>query len=86
MNISKQYAWRTAENYRENNPPLPQNLRGMVIGMSGCGKTLLKLWKNFISPRHEEPHTSMLTIVIMIYPSWSSNSFVMGYGVRSTTL
>ena len=39
MNISKQYAWRPTENYRENNPLLPQNLRGLVIGKSGCGKT-----------------------------------------------
>ena len=39
MNISKQYAWRSAENYRENNPLLPRSLRGLVIGKSGCGKT-----------------------------------------------
>ena len=39
MNISKQYAWRPAKNYRDNNPLLPQNLRGLVIGKSGCGKT-----------------------------------------------
>ena len=39
MNISKQHAWRPAENYRENNPLLPQILRGLVIGKSGCGKT-----------------------------------------------
>ena len=43
MNISKQYAWQPTENYRENyrenNPLLPQNLRRMVIGKSGCGKT-----------------------------------------------
>ena len=39
MNISKQHAWRPTENYRENNPLLPQNLRGLVIGKSGCGKT-----------------------------------------------
>ena len=39
MNISKQYAWRSAENSRENNPLLPQSLRGLVIGKSGCGKT-----------------------------------------------
>ena len=31
-------------------------------------------------------HTSMLTIVLMIYPSWNPNSFGMGYGVRSATL
>ena len=28
-----------AEKYRVNNPLLPQNLRGLVIGKSGCGKT-----------------------------------------------
>ena len=39
MNISKQYVWRPAEDCRENNPLLPQNLRGLVIGKSGCGKT-----------------------------------------------
>ena len=39
MNISKQYAWRSAVNYRGNNSLLPQNLRGLVIGKSGCGKT-----------------------------------------------
>ena len=39
MNISKQYAWRSAENCRENNHLLPQSLRGLVIGKSGCGKT-----------------------------------------------
>ena len=41
MNISKQYAWRTAENCCEieNNPLLPQYLRGLVTGKSGCGKT-----------------------------------------------
>ena len=39
MYISKQYAWRPAENYRKNIPLLPQNLRGFVIGKSGCGKT-----------------------------------------------
>ena len=39
MNISKQYAWRSAENCRENNPLLPQSLRGLVIGKSECGKT-----------------------------------------------
>ena len=39
MNISKQYAWRSAENHRENNPLLPKNLRGLIIGKSGCGKT-----------------------------------------------
>ena len=39
MNISNQYAWQPAENYRENNPLLPQNLRGLGIGKSGCGKS-----------------------------------------------
>ena len=39
MNINKQYAWRSAEDHRENIPLLPQNLRGLVIGKIGCGKT-----------------------------------------------
>ena len=39
MNISKQYAWWQAENYHNNSPLLPQNLRGLVIGKSRCGKT-----------------------------------------------
>ena len=39
MNINEQYAWRSAEDCRENNPLLPRNLRGLVIGKSGCGKT-----------------------------------------------
>ena len=38
MNI-KQYAWQSAEDCRENNPLLRRNLRGLVIGKSGCGKT-----------------------------------------------
>ena len=43
MNISKQYAWRSAENCRENVPLLPQSLRGLDIGKSGCGKTTVIL-------------------------------------------
>ena len=39
MNISKEYAWRPAGNCRGNNTPLPQSLRGLVIGKSGRGKT-----------------------------------------------
>ena len=38
MNIIKQYAWRSAENYRDNNPLLAKHLRGLVIGKKGCGK------------------------------------------------
>ena len=39
MNINKQYAWQPGANSRENNPLLPRNLRGLVIGKSGCRKT-----------------------------------------------
>ena len=39
MNINKQYAWRSAKDCRENNSLLPRNLRGLVIGKIGCGKT-----------------------------------------------
>ena len=50
MNISKQYAWRPAENYRENNPLLPRNLRELVIGKSGCGKTTV-IFNLLLQPR-----------------------------------
>ena len=39
MNISKRYAWQSVGNCRENRSLLPQSLRGLVIGKSGCGKT-----------------------------------------------
>ena len=39
MNINKKYAWRSAEDCRGNNPLLPRNLQGLVIGKSGRGKT-----------------------------------------------
>ena len=39
MNINKQYAWPSGANSRENNLLLPRNLRGLVIGKSGGGKT-----------------------------------------------
>ena len=34
------YSWKTASN-RENNPLFPQNLRGLIVGKSNCGKTTL---------------------------------------------
>ena len=39
MNISKQYTWRKVTGKRNNSPLLPHNIRGLVIGKSGCGKT-----------------------------------------------
>ena len=45
MNFSKQYAWRPAEDCRENNPLLPRYLRGLVIGKSGCWNTTVILLK-----------------------------------------
>ena len=49
MNISKQYDWRPTGNCRENNPLLPQSLRGLVIGNSGCGKTTV-IFNLFLQP------------------------------------
>ena len=37
--MNKQYAWQSGANGCENNPLLPRNFRGLVIGKSGCGKT-----------------------------------------------
>ena len=39
MNTNIQYAWRSVENCREYNPLNPQDLRGLFLGKSGCGKT-----------------------------------------------
>ena len=50
MNISNQYAWRPSVNCRENNPLLPQSLRGLVIGKSGCGKTIVVIFKLLLQP------------------------------------
>ena len=41
MNINARYAWQSVGNCRESNPLLPQSLRGLVIGKSGCGKTIV---------------------------------------------
>ena len=43
MNINTQYAWLSDSNNnsRENSPHLPRNVRGLVIGKSGCGKTTI---------------------------------------------
>ena len=43
MNISKDYSWRTTTSKRENSPLLPQNIRGLIVGKSNCGKTTLLL-------------------------------------------
>ena len=41
MNIKDDYVWRDKANNRTNNPLLPQNIRGLIIGKSNCGKTTL---------------------------------------------
>ena len=52
MNIKKQYG----ANSRENNPLLPRNVRGLVIGKSECGKTTvifnLPLQPNWLDYNH----------------------------------
>ena len=40
MNIRDHYSWKNITK-RENNPLLPQNIRGLIIGKSNCGKTTL---------------------------------------------
>ena len=42
-------AWRSGEDCRENNPLLPRNLRGLVIGNGGCGKTTV-IFNLFLQP------------------------------------
>ena len=45
MNISDDYTWKVKSNggSRHNNPLLPRNIRGLIIGKSNCGKTTLLL-------------------------------------------
>ena len=57
MNTNKQYAWQSGANIsRGNNPLLPQNVRGLVIGKSGCRKTTvifnLLLQPNWLDYNH----------------------------------
>ena len=42
MDINEDYSWKT-NNSRQNNPLLPKNIRGLIIGKSNCGKTTLLL-------------------------------------------
>ena len=43
MNISDDYTWKVKRISRNNNPLLPRNIRGLIIGKSNCGKTTLLL-------------------------------------------
>lgn len=43
MNISSVYTWNTGKIMRNNNPLLPRNIRGLIVGKSNCGKTTLLL-------------------------------------------
>ena len=48
MEVKGNYAWNNnnSEIQRKNNPLLPNNIRGLIIGKSNCGKTTLLL--NFL--------------------------------------
>ena len=43
MNVSVSYTWNTGKIPRNNNPLLPQNIHGLIVGKSNCGKTTLLL-------------------------------------------
>ena len=46
MEVKAYYAWGSHKAQRKNNPLLPSNIRGLIIGKSNCGKTTLLL--NFL--------------------------------------
>ena len=43
MNVSDAYTWKMHGCKRDNNPLLPSNIRGFIIGKSNFGKTTLLL-------------------------------------------
>ena len=43
MNISDYFSWKSQVVKRTNNPLLPDNIRGLIIGKGNCGKTTLLL-------------------------------------------
>ena len=46
MEISNSYAWKNDDDAvpkRKNNPLLPRDIRGLIVGKSNCGKTTLLL-------------------------------------------
>ena len=43
MNVSGDFSWKTRMTKRVNSPLLPDNIRGLIIGKSNCGKTTLLL-------------------------------------------
>ena len=43
MDVKNHYPWRRVSGKRNNNPLLPRNIRGLIIGKSNCGKTTVLL-------------------------------------------
>ena len=43
MDVSDRYTWNAGKISRNNNPLLPKNIRGLIVGKSNCGKTTLLL-------------------------------------------
>ena len=66
-----------------------QQISNVFNSQEALGDIQFKKIQTLLSCSHNTrriSHISMLAIVLMIYPSWNSNSFVMRYGVKSTTL
>ncbi len=43
MEVKADYAWSSSGEKRNNNPFLPNSIRGLITGKSNCGKTTLLL-------------------------------------------
>ena len=43
MDVIEDYAWSSLNDKRNNNKLLPRNMRGLIVGKSGCGKTTVLL-------------------------------------------
>ena len=50
----KDLSWNDSLSKRFNKPLLPNSIRGLIVGKSGCGKTLRNL-ENYVKPREGFP-------------------------------
>ena len=68
MNVSDAYTWKTHGCKRDDNPLLPSNIRGLIIGKSNCGKTTLLL--NLLLQPHWLDYNHLYVFGKSLYQQW----------------